>query len=159
MEQSISAVLKPSLRRVVISKFKPGDCSDNYEYWLSKYCTGGTRVPPPLPERVAHLLKHEKSFYAKSDVEVVASLYASCFEAVAPAQQRLEERLRGARKLRVGLAPMVRQAQGSIRDSRPKCRVKSHDARRTADPVGRSNAGGAVVPRVERACMGPRRFF
>lgn len=90
MEQSISAVLKPSLRRVDISKYAPGSNKAPYEFWLGLSCTEGTRVPPPLPERVAHLLAHEKSFYAKSDVAVVAGLHASFFEAVAPVQQRLD---------------------------------------------------------------------
>lgn len=90
MEASISAVLKSSERRLDISKYCPGTDQSSFLWTLSRDgCLVGSRSPPLLPAKVAHLLEHDKIFFARSDVAVVAGLYASFFDAVAPAQRAL----------------------------------------------------------------------
>ena len=90
VEASISSVLKAFDRRVDISKYNPGRDGSPYLWTLSHDgCLAGSRSAPLAPDRVASLLAREKKFYASSDVETVAGLYKTFFDAVVPAQREL----------------------------------------------------------------------
>ena len=90
VEAALSATLKPSERRVNISKYRPGKDASPFLFTLSHDgCLKGSRAPPLMPAKVAHVLEHDKVFFARADVAVVAGLYATFFDAVAPAQRTL----------------------------------------------------------------------
>ena len=86
IERGLSGVLKAANRRSDISKYHG---FYQYSYNTDTVCATGTRAPPLLPEHMARVLANEKKFYASSDVEVVAALYASFFDVVVPVQEAL----------------------------------------------------------------------
>ena len=57
-------------------------------YDLQDKCVA-ERLPPLLPAKVKDLLTHEKKFTSKGDVEVVAKLYRTFFEAVTRTTEEL----------------------------------------------------------------------
>ena len=90
IEASLSAVLKPPSRRLDISKFSEVTRRVRGYAGIVTECTArGTHPPPLLPETILLLLKNEKRFTNGSDVQVVAQLYKSFFDAVTPKQETL----------------------------------------------------------------------
>lgn len=80
VEASLSSLLKPGRLRLDLGK-RDGSSSTYAKFMKS--CVAG-RVPPQPPELVASLLREEKVFTARSDVETVVGLYNAFFSAVAP---------------------------------------------------------------------------
>ena len=61
----------------------------NPEYMLEDVCAAA-REPPLLPDEVRSLLKLEKKFTSRADVQVVAGLYERFFDGASRFAQRLD---------------------------------------------------------------------
>ena len=90
VEASLSSVLKSNMRRVDVGKFTAKKLFfSNVAYAIEESAKGSERPPVRLPSRVAELLQ-KKSFFSRADVDTVAGLYRTFFEAVVPCCERLE---------------------------------------------------------------------
>ena len=89
VEAAISATIKPGFQRLdlALRTEQAMGCAYgpekpvNPDYMLACVCAR-KRLPPPTPEKVAHLLHTEKRFTNSADVGQVAALYAAFFAKV-----------------------------------------------------------------------------
>ena len=94
VEAAMSAAIKVGNRRLDLALVTPETTLYGGECWidavrLDAVCAA-RRLPPPLPETVAHLLATEKRFTHQGDVHVVGRLYADYFAEVCATATSLE---------------------------------------------------------------------
>lgn len=99
VEAAMSAVVKGAKSRLALSKgarilsephsHYAGDILMSDDMRLSHVCAA-SRLPPPTPAKVQHLLETEKVFTNSSDIGVVAMLYQRFFETVSTGAAALD---------------------------------------------------------------------
>lgn len=87
IEATMSSVIKHDLGRLDLGL----DCEGESRYWVYEGMAHSLsnilavrRMPPVLPDEVARMLSTEKTFTNSADIDMVAGLYRSFFEEVAP---------------------------------------------------------------------------
>lgn len=91
VEASMSALLKPITRRLDLSKRNTPTTNElgYVGYRLVEFRCAIARDPPLSPQAMSVLVRTQKRFTGKGDLEIVDAMYAEFFDAVAPTVEQL----------------------------------------------------------------------